>query len=306
MNNTPAADQTRHAHSDGDPFAGIEDDTTATQPLDVRIRYLNRARRGYGELHRDWIQKPSTETSRPSKLSELVTNRRESALEAMLMLHSLEPVLRNCNWLSMNTWSALLTKGHDRPMTPNAASKAFRTLEDMSLVSRRRDGHHTIIEPLAEDGSGVVWQRPGERDVIGQGYFTLPFAYWTEEYSSKLTLPAKAVLLILLSATQKTPSVSIAIDRFPEWYGISERSAERGYNQLESEGVLAIHRQRVRNDDVVGGWNYVYHRALLGPFSTASRQQLQKTAQTAGSARRAKATTPEEVIDSESTIASGP
>lgn len=276
---------------EADPFADLVDDVDPATPDEVRTHYLGRAKRGYAELHRDWVQRPSgSKSPRGSALATLVTERRENALEAFLLLHSLQPVLGLGQPLDMDKWAKLMTR--TTPVSDTSASKAFRALADMNLVSRDRLGKHTTITPLSEDGSGDAWERPGIREKPGQGYFTLPFAYWLEGYSTLLHLPGKAMLLVLLSATtQRKPAVQIPIDRTEEWYGISRRTAQRGYHELSAAGVMREHTQRIKNPEVKGGFHHVYHRALVGPFGTSRRHELQQAARAASAGRRGSADT---------------
>lgn len=277
---------------DEDPFSGITDEPAAEAPEVIR-HYLDRARRNYAELNRDWIQKSrKTDGSRQSFLADFVRQRRETALEALLLLHSLEPVLRNGDPLAMGVWAAMLSEATGHVVSANGASKAFGTLEEMRLVRRIRKGHQTVIKPLAEDGSGADWERTGTRRDAGQGYFTLPFAYWTSGFAGRLSLPGKAMLLILLADTNYKSSAQIPIEKVPGWYGVSERTAERGYRQLTQAGLLMTKAQRVASPSVPGGYRIVRHRALRTPFSQLARQNLQRAAQEAGTRRRRTVDTP--------------
>lgn len=275
-----------------DPFADLEDQEPS-RPADVRAWYLARARKGYADLHRDWIQLPKgTKGPRGSALARLVTTRRENALEAFLLLHALQPVLQHGQPLAMDVWAAMMTR--TTRVTHNAASKAFADLVDMRLVHRRREGRLSEVAPLAEDGSGAQWADVGTRTQtgsMGQGYFTFPFAYWLDGYSARLRLPGKAMLLILLADTQVKQHTNIPIEKAQDWYGVSERTAERGYNELKDAGLLLEHRQRVSNPEVPGGHHFVYHRALAAPFSTIARTQLRREAKAAGEGRRGTADT---------------
>lgn len=275
-----------------DPFTGLEDQEPS-RPADVRAWYLARARKGYADLHRDWIQLPKgTKGPRGSALARLVTSKRENALEAFLLLHALQPVLQNGQPLAMDVWAAMMTR--TTRVTHNAASKAFADLVDMHLVKRRREGRLSEVTPLAEDGSGAQWADVGARTrtgTMGQGYFTLPFAYWLEGYSQQLRLPGKAMLLILLADTQVKQHTNIPIEKAQNWYGVSERTAERGYRELRDAGLLLEHRQQLSNPEVPGGHHHVYHRALAAPFSTIARTQLRREAKAAGEGRRGTADT---------------
>ena len=277
-----------------DPFAGIEDEVPS-DPSAVRAHFLKRARRTYAEIHKDFVQLPRGErgTPRGSVLAELVNKRRENALNAFLMVHSLTPVLQrpDAEPLPLQVWARLLSAEAGPPLDDTAVSKMFTTLTNMKLITRETRGQRSAIAPLSEDGSGATWARPGKRPTWGQGYFILPDEYWLDGYFTKLRMPGKAMLLILLADTQAKPSTVIPIERAQEWYGVSERTAERGYRELDRAGLLLTKRQKVANPEVSGGFHFVYHRALSAPFSTEHRRQLQKAARTAGDARRAAADT---------------
>lgn len=78
-------------------------------------------------------------------------------------------------------------------------------------------------------------------------YFKLPFAYWTadEAWHWRLTLPAKATLLIALSL--KPPFV-LPAERAGDWYGISPDTVDRGLRELRGYGLLS------RTFEVVEDW----------------------------------------------------
>lgn len=65
----------------------------------------------------------------------------------------------------------------------------------------------------------------------------LPFDYWTDDQAwyRTLTLAAKAMLLI---GSSLKPGFILPGERVPEWYGISESSAQRGLQELREVGLL--------------------------------------------------------------------
>ncbi|MDQ1677138.1 MAG: hypothetical protein QOF58_1181 [Pseudonocardiales bacterium] len=263
-----------------DPFVGLDDEDELS-PERTRDLLLTRAKRGYMPLRKVFVQKPNTETSRSSVLADLVHNKQERALDAFQLLHAMQPIL-NGTPLPMSTWASMLSTPRST-CTPNQASRAFGTLAEMNLVRRDRAGRQAVLEPLLEDGSGAPWIRPGATEEGGPGYFTVPHAYWTAGLMERLRLPGKAMMLIILAETQnpKKPTFDMAVERAQAWYGISERTAERGYLQLSAEKVMRVHIQKVADPRVPGGRRAIYHRALESPFSTRSRARLQKAARTA-------------------------
>lgn len=266
-----------------DPFEGLKDDPDQT-PADMRKALLKAAKRGYVPLRKEFIQKRRAErdTPRGSVLAEFVTNRRQRPLDAFLLVHALNPIMQD-DPLDLWTWARLLSAGSR--CTPNAASKCFSVLEEMGLVKREQEGRRTIVRPLMETGeTSTAWTRPGEDpDEGGPGFFVIPHAYWTTGLSEKLTMPGKAMFLVLLHDTQSPNSLtfSAALERMALWYGLSERTAERGYRELRAAGVLAEHVQRVSDPRHPTGRRAVHHRALLKPYGTRDRMVLQGKTRTA-------------------------
>lgn len=262
-----------------DPFAGIEDEV-ALGPHEALAALLSSAKRDYVPVRNVFVQKPAGTKRRSSTLATFVGQRQERALDAILTLYALQPVLSDDDPLPLGAWANLLSTR--KPCGLTTASKTFRVLEDMGLVSRTREGHRTVITPLLEDGSRQEWSRPGAHGgdlVRSGGYFTIPHEYWTDGYIDRLRLPGKAMLLIMLKETQGSPPFEMAIERAQEWYGISERTAERGYAQLGAEGLLDIHIQRSASPRLPKGvLRERYHRALRDPFSTNRRRELQAEA----------------------------
>ncbi|WP_203906798.1 hypothetical protein [Rhizocola hellebori] len=273
-----------------DPFAGLTDEL----PLDgagVRSRLLAEALRGYAPLRKVFVQRPSGSETRASVLAAMVTARQERALDAFLLIHALMPVLSE-DPLPLATWARMLNRGRT-PCTLRVASAAFRQLVDYKLITREDRGRKTLVTPLLEDGSGDGWTRPGRtRHALGHGYLTIPYAYWTNGLVDRLQLAGKAMFLIMLSETSVQTTFSMAVERAPAWYGISERTAERGYKQLRDVGVLLEHRQFVNDPRSPTGFRAVWHRTLAPPFSTAARHRLQMATRAAVHRKLERAATP--------------
>lgn len=278
---------------DLDPFVGLVD-APALGPADARDDLLGRALRGYVPIRKEFVQKfvrPAASVNRGSTLATLVTSRGQRALDALLLLYALQPVLPGSP-LPMATWARILSTR--TRCTPNGASKTFSLLEQLHLVAKTGDGRTPIIDPLREDGSDRPWTRPGLEEEEGPGYFTLPHDYWTDGYCDKLALPGKAMLLIMLAETQDPTgklTFKMAAERAPDWYGISERTAERGYTQLSGVGLLQVRRVKVPDARHPAGRREEYHRALASPFSTSDRARLQRKAKKAVARRSGRGTT---------------
>lgn len=135
----------------------------------------------------------------------------------------------------------------------------------------------------------VPYTRPGSEAKGTTGYFVLPHAYWLHGWDRKLSLAGKALLIVHLSATQKTPILTMSYEQADDWYGLSERTAERGIRELRNVGLLGEHGQKVIAHRSPTGSTIRYHRFLLGDFSTQSRQALQQKTRSEARARIARA-----------------
>lgn len=269
-----------------DPFAHLENEKPLG-PAATTIALLKSAKRGYLPLRKRFVQRPDDEAvtlkdgtrTRGSLLADFVGGRQERALEAFLLLHALEPVLDGSP-LPMATWARMLSVRAQ--CSPAAAATAFATLERMRLATVVKADSATLITPLLEDGSGEAWTKPGSNGGdVGKGFFTVPYEYWTDGLAGSLRLPGKTMLLIMLCETSKSTSFAMAVERARAWYGVSERTAERGYRELSAAGLLKVHIQRVADARHPLGLREVYHRALEAPFSTAARAEKQRVAQQA-------------------------
>lgn len=252
-------------------------DEVALSPAAMRRRLLNSVRRPFVPIRHTFVQQPRGSASRAGMVSKLVTAHNQRALDAILMVLALEPVLEGTP-LPNNTWAALLSADTGPAVPTTAVSKTWRALEEEYQLIQRgtRLKKLATIRPLAEDGSGKPYSRPGLSAKGTTGYFVLPHAYWWDGWNEKLTLPAKAMLLVHLSATQQTPVLAMGYEQAPEWYGLSERTAERGIRELRSTGLLKEHGQKVAEARSATGFTVRYHRFLLDDFSTHGRQALQK------------------------------
>lgn len=261
-----------------DPFAGLPTPAPLT-PTEQRTALLGEAKRGYAQIRKIFVQRPNTEAVRPSLLAAFVRGRKERALEAFLLLHALQTILDGTP-LHLGTWARILST--KKKVEPAEAMKAFQTLETLKLVSIAGSRTVPVITPLREDGSGELWTRPGsDPDEGGLGYFTIPFAYWTSGLADRLTVPGKAMFLITLKETQdpKKPSFPLAYERAQEWYGISERSAERGFSELSRDGLLLTKVVKRPDPRHPLGRREEWWRALASPYATPDRQRLQEAAQ---------------------------
>lgn len=264
------------------PFTDIHDEAAATG-AELRTQLLGSARRGFVPLRKTLVQRPRTEAVRASVLADLVRNRKHRELKMLLLLHALHPVLGDP--LPLRTWAALV-RGPALPCSPTQASDAFTVLAGRQLVTRSPKGQPFRVVPLLEDGSGEEFVQAGRPGAdVGPGYFTVPYEFWTEGLVDQLGLPGTALFLIIVADTTQKTSFEMAVEKAPGYYGISERTAERGYKQLADAGVLRVHGQTVNDPRSSTGRRVIYHRALHSPYSTAARDERQKATRKATRAR---------------------
>jgi hypothetical protein len=289
-------------------FAGIEDHDELG-PKEARAALLAQAKRGYVPIRKTFVQRPKDSTdpagrpsARASVLYDLVHSRNHQALDLFLLIHALQPILSGSP-LELSTWAHIMST--KQPVSSTAVSRAIATLEKYNLVVREDTSRTPVLRLKREDGSNADWTRPGAEEEEGPGYFVIPHAYWNADLSEDLTLPGKALFLILLHDTQnpRTPAFAMAVDRAQKWYGISERTAERGYRELDDTGYLQTKIQKVADPRHPAKRREVYWRALGGPFSTNARIRLQRRATRA--ARKAGTSTAN-LIDLNVNIATDP
>ncbi len=263
------------ASGERDPFEGIVDEA-APDAAYTRRELLGAAKRGFVRIRKDFVQR--YEKPRASVLADLVTGRKERALDLLLTIHALQPILDG-EALPIQTWALLL--GDD--VTPRVTNTALKTLQDMNLLEISGKRGTPAITLKRENGDGEPWSNEPLTDPAtrGRGFFTLPFDYWTTGTIDELSLPGKAMLLVMLRDTQDPNgkrTFTMAHERAQEFYGFSERTAERGYFELRRANLLIEHAQLVRAPRHPLGRREEWHRALLKPYSTDNREALRAAA----------------------------
>lgn len=267
-----------------DPFANLTSDSDPG-PAGQRAALLQDAKREYAAIRKEWVQRPNTEKVRPSLLAKFVSGRKERALDAFLLLHAYQPILEGTP-LTLRTWARVLST--KKECAPADALAAFKQLEALKLVAITGDRSTPVIAPLKEDGSGDPWSRPGsDPGEGGIGYFTIPFDYWRSGLADRLGLPGKAMFLITLKETQDptSPAFHVAYEKAQEWYGVSERTAERGFMELSLENVLLTKTLKKASARHPRGLRDEHWRALAAPYSAVDRQLLQAVAKSAVQSR---------------------
>lgn len=268
---TPIEDQP----TERDPFEGLEDGPPADAAF-TRADLLGQAKRGFVRIRKDFVQRENK--PRASVLADLVKNGNELALDMLLTVHALQPILEGAP-LDIKVWARMLGDGVSVRRTTNA----LKALEEMNLleVGGKRGTPEIVLK--RENGDGKPWKKDREDNPTerGRGFFALPFDYWTTGLIDTLKLPGKAMLLVILRDTQDPNgklTFVMAHERAQEFYGFSERTAERGYLELRRHRLIKEKPKLVPSGRHPLGQREEWHRALVYPYSTDHRETLRKIA----------------------------
>lgn len=215
-------------------------------------------------------------------LARLVARRDQRALVLYLMVLTLatkEPwdVRRHSR-----IWARVLDMGGSNS-APQAVSKAWKRLREVGLVHTERDKRLTAVTILREDGSNKPYTYPDPTRRADR-YLRLPFAFWLDGWYQKLSLPAMAMMLVLLA---EKDGVVLPLDRVPDWYGISRATAQRGLKELEDQGLLRINSVRRTEPLAPDGFTFDRHLTLIGPLAKPAKWAT-APASTTGTESKAK------------------
>ncbi len=273
MNTTRTTPETQP--TERDPFEGFADETPADAAF-TRADLLGQAKRGFVRIRKDFVQRESE--PRASVLADLVSGSNERALDLLLTVHALQPILEDTP-LDIKVWARMLGDGVSVRRTTNG----FKTLEEMDLLEVGGKRGTPEVALKRENGDGKPWKKDREDDPAerGRGFFALPFDYWTSGLIDTLKLPGKAMLLVMLKETQDPNgrlTFVMAHERAQAFYGFSERTAERGYLELRQHNLITERAKLVKSGRHPLGHREEWHRALLYPYSTDHRETLRNTA----------------------------
>jgi hypothetical protein len=257
----------------------------ADRQFTIELLLERSARPGALPLSLGFVQSFSGNNRRgPGPLAEFVRRGRENTLEQYLLLHAtasggeegFDVRLPAASWArAIGGWFDPET-GKVEAAALHAVSRNWKLLRELQLVETQRVGRQVRATVLADDGSGRPYEHPGkgrkDEKLDGPGYLQLPYAYWKERWHEKLSLPAKAMLLISLYPGNGFP---LPLAKLPRWYGISESSGERGLTELIDNRLL--HREKHRRPDIESpvGFTDANYYELLPPFGPrAARSKL--------------------------------
>jgi len=246
------------------PEITLIDDEPAS-PRETLDDLLDRTRRNEVPIRRSFLQVPKGRRSEPGPLKAFVTAGRPRALDLYLLLHSgaaAEP------WdvtQPAMSWARMLNMPPTRS-SETTISRSWSWLEQERLVRSGRDGRLRKVFLLQEDASGAPYTKPtGAR----RGYFKLSYEYFRQEWHQRLSLPAKATLLICLA---QKPPFTLVTERAATWYGISPDTLQRGLDELRNENVLKVWSVMKKAPRARYGVTRVNHYRLREPFTVTVRE----------------------------------
>jgi hypothetical protein len=152
-----------------------------------------------------------------------------------------------------------------------AVVRILGRLADKRLVTWRPStprSSEIAVRLLKEDGSGDPYTRPGREN--NDAFLNLPFGFWYDEWAQKLSVPATAMLLTLSAEFGGT---ALPANRMTEWYGWSPDTAERGFDELERQGLLVQKRHTRKAPNSPAGWTAENRYTLQRPFRHRRRNQ---------------------------------
>lgn len=242
----------------------------------TRAALLRRAKWDMAPIHDRFVQLPKQPhgSSRAGQLAGLVNCGDKRGLNAYLLLASVISRGDGPTGWSTDESAGVLARalGTDRNASgkaaTNAVSKVLRRLENRNLIQRSRvpGGRNVRITLLDPDGSGDPYERP-----LSQ-YLRLTHRYFLDGWFERLSLPAIAMLLVLL---KEKDNCRLPTANFPDWYGWSADTAERGLRSLTDEGLLTVIRR--------------YRTEPLSPTGRSMVKEYRLTAALRPSARRSSA-----------------
>lgn len=183
------------------------------------------------------MQLPRGSKTRSSVLAQFVRNGDLRGLKAyLLIVASASSSDESGEWhttLPLQAWARAFGcfQHADIRSGKAAATKILSRLQQRKLIERTRSGTNREIRVrlLSQDGAGKPYQRPRQR------FLRLSYDFWHSGYDENISLPALAMLLVVLG--EKSPC-QLPSEHMPEWYGWSADTAERGLRELVERGIV--------------------------------------------------------------------
>lgn len=266
--------------------SGADAEAVRSTPETTRATIVRSTGSGYTPVRHSFVQKfEAKKKSRASTLAKLVRLRkRRELILYLLALTCWDPEGKYPAWPAA-VWLRALDAGPKATMTwsRSSLSESWTGLVGLKLVTRHRERRRSRITPRAETGKAAYVRPDGKR--TEDHYLVLPGVFWTDLWFDRLSLAGVAVLLILLKETGKNEEVHLTHAETAAWYGISDSTAKKGYQELLDYGLATKRDEYIQADYAEDGVTVRRHYSLTGDFSTTAREKARKRAAAARAKR---------------------
>lgn len=233
---------------------------------------LDRTKRPFVPIDKMFVQMPRGSVKRKGPLATFVKNGDLRGLKAyLLIVASASSADENGEWhttLSLQAWARAFGcfEQASEQSAKTAAGKIFARLEKRGLIKRMHEGgkRDVRVQLLAQDGSGQDYQRPKT------GFLRLSHEFWKSKLDERISLPALAMLLVILGERQPCELPS---ERMPDWYGWSADTAERGFHELVHLGIINKQSRSKKTPLSPTGFTKVNEYSVLPPYDRSSQEQ---------------------------------
>ncbi len=213
-----------------------------------------------------FVQQGSRGAPQPGPLATLIHRGDRRGLDLFLLLKAVASAPPHNSHRSAAVWARAL---RHTGVTANeqTISRIWRRLDDLGLVARSKSGRQADILLMDESGSHEVYIHPAHR---GDRYFRLPVAYWLDtdnHWSATLGLPAKAMLLVALSRSDRDSFCRSRKSRTGT--GCLQTPPSAGSQNLCRRKVLGRARVPKKAPLAPQGLTYDTHYTLRRDFSTS-------------------------------------
>lgn len=247
-------------------------------PADTREDMTRLAARGYSQYRHILVQLPDEDKPRRSTLGKMVSSRRHRELLLYMLVLTCWPWLKdNREPLASDVWIRALTAKGGLTWSSSTLSRAWARLEELGLITRKREDKLVRVTPRREDGADDYTLPAGRKD-RWNAYFTIPDSFWTDETFAKLSLPGLAMLLVIAKETSYRKECWFTYDRMDEWYGIKQGSVQNGIANLEQLGLVHRRPETIKASlSKTGGTTRTWY-SLKDDYGHEARANLQRRA----------------------------
>jgi hypothetical protein len=230
------------------------------------IALLERSNRTDVPIRRSFVQLP-VRGGGAGPLAGFVHDRRVRALDLYLLVHAVASAPPFKASFPAAVWVRALGLAANSS-SETLVSRTWTWLEQHQLIESQRVGRKREITLLREDGSGDPYRHPGEQGAADRGhYFKLPYAYWEGNFHNRLSMPAKAILLIALSLQD---DFILPTERGREWYGLSRDTVRKGLRDLRVPGLLTMREETKLAPLTALGYTKQRRYSLKVPFGVVA------------------------------------